>query len=277
MEFVTLSSLSGLLALGVPIGMLALFLWSIIHTESRHVLRFRIWRLLHGKGEISDEGVNEYVNEQNSLMTFRLIAGVPVQSLDRAHELIRWTCENQVEMYELRMAGKHFDPDKRVIKTEGLPGKISQALKLLAAALAVPIVFGCAWLVYTDSALLSLKATQRHFWMTGTEARVAWPLLKTPLRQSACSGDLAALAKQTSFTVEEAGIICGVLKDEKTPSYTKQQVADQWKSALLLLLEILFIAWLLLSSFVGALVAHRLALRNLDPQLDGQQLPLNLQ
>jgi hypothetical protein len=53
------------------VALVAGVLWVVSRTRSAHVLRRRVWRLIHGKGEVSDLDVQAFVDEQTSLMAFR--------------------------------------------------------------------------------------------------------------------------------------------------------------------------------------------------------------
>jgi Family of unknown function (DUF6216) len=278
MDLTTLSSLSGAVAIAAPLCMVALFVWVIFRTESRHTLRFRLWQLIQGNREISDPAIRNYVDEQNSLMSFRFIAGVPVRDLEHAHQLIEWTKLRNVEMYALRMAGEYFDSEHRVIDAKKLPHKFSQGIKLFLASLAIPVVLLCSVLIYSDSAVMSIKATGRWMLMREAETKAAWPLMQTPLTKTHCAAGPAPSARETSFTDQEVTILCQVLAGEGTASYVQKSVQGQWKSALVLLIETLVATYLLCASFMSGFVARRLAKRELDPSLgDGQaEQPLRI-
>lgn len=135
MDLTTFSTISGILGTLAPGGLVLLFLWVIWRTESRHTLIHRLWQLVHGNQEITDPEIKAFINEQNSLMSFRFIAGVPVSNLEQARQLIQWTKLRKVEMFALRMAGRYFDPDKRQIRVEDLPSKLTQKIWLHQCAL----------------------------------------------------------------------------------------------------------------------------------------------
>ncbi|WP_143093286.1 DUF6216 family protein [Polaromonas sp. OV174] len=135
MDLTAFSTISGALGVLAPLCTVALFLWVILRTRSRHSLLYRLWQLVHGNQEISDPEVKAFISEQNSLMSFRFIAGVPVSTLEHAHQLIQWTKRHNVEMFALRMAGEYFDPDLRQIRVQKLPSKLMQGAKLFLATL----------------------------------------------------------------------------------------------------------------------------------------------
>lgn len=270
--FSTISSALGVLA---PLCTVALFLWVILRTESRHTLLYRLWQLIHGNQEISDPEVRAFISEQNSLMSFRFIAGVPVSTLEHARQLIQWTKRHNVEMFALRMAGEYFDPDLRQIRLHKLPSKLMQRGKLVLTALALLMVVVSVLIAYTDSATLKLKATDRWFLMSGSEARPVWPLNANALGKTDCSADVGANAKRTTFTEKEVGVLCDVLGHDDTPSYIKDAVKGQRRYSIFLIVVALLAAWIFVAEFMSGYVAARLARRTLAPELSNDQLNLD--
>ena len=275
MDLTAFSSISSALGVLAPLCTVALFLWVILRTESRHTLLYRLWQLVHGNQEISDPEVRAFISEQNSLMSFRFIAGVPVSTLEHARQLIQWTKRHNVEMFALRVAGGYFDPDLRQIRIEKLPSKLLQSSKLFLAALAVPIAVVSGLLAYTDSATLKIKATDRWFLMSESEARPVWPLNANAIRKTDCSADISAITTRTTFTEKEVGVLCEVLNHDGTPSYIKDSVKGQRRSSMFLIIVTLVAAWILVMEFMSGYVARRLAKRKLDPELTNDQLNLD--
>jgi len=277
MDLTALSSLSGAVAVAAPVCMVGLFVWAIFRTESRHTLRFRLWQLIQGNREISDPVIRSYIDEQNSLMSFRFIAGVGASNLEKAHQLIRWTQLRKVEMHALRMAGDYFDSELRVVHIKKLPGKIIQGIKLALVALAIPVVLACFALIYVDSAVMKIKATDRWTLITENEAKAIWPLMQGPVTRANCATDANTAGRGTRFSDQEVKVLCSLVSEEGAASYIKETARTQWKPALILLIEMLVVVYLLCASFMSGFVARRLAKRNIDPSLDNEQLDLPLQ
>jgi hypothetical protein len=275
MDSVTLSSISTILGILAPVCMGGLFLWVVLRTRSRHTLFFRMWQLLHGNQEISDPAIRAYVSEQNSLMTFRFIAGVPVKTLESAHRLIEWTKLRNVDMFVLRIAGDYFDPDLRQIRIEQLPYKVTQWTKATLAALSAALVFLSLLIAFTSNAILTVNITDRWLLMTSNDARPLWPLMTKPIQKATCSDETTA-SEKSKFTTKEVAVLCEVLKNESTPNYIAETVKKQRSSATFLIIVTGIATLILLSEFVSGYVAARLARRKLDPSLDGDQLTLDL-
>lgn len=276
MDLTDFSAISSFLSVLTPLGAIALFVWVILRTESRHTWVYRLWRLIHGNKEVSDPEVNAYINEQNSLMSFRLIAGIPVRTLEHAHQLIRWTKLHNVEMFALRMSGEYFDPDLRKIRVDKLPSKLMQGLKLLMLAVALVIALISVVTVYTDNAVVKLKATDRWLLLGERDARPLWPLNAKAIDRTACKDDAAVIAEHSSFTAKEVVLVCSVITDEGAPSYVKKSIKGQRNSSIFLIVVMLVAAWITLMEFMSAYVAKRLARRNLSSEISGDQLLLDL-
>ena len=99
MDFATLPSLSSSLSIAAPSLICMAFVWVIWRTESLHVLMHRLWQLVHGKQEITDPEVRAFIDEQTSLISFRLFAGVKVNSLAQARQLIQWAKRKDTEAF----------------------------------------------------------------------------------------------------------------------------------------------------------------------------------
>lgn len=135
---IKVSDIAMLGPLGLAMGLGAIFVWVILQTESWHMLRRRIWLLVHGKEEISDPGIREYVEEQNNLAAFHVFAGVHVATLSEARTLMEWCRARNVNLGALRMCGTYFDPETRRIKERWLPPRwMGRALGVLAMGIMV--------------------------------------------------------------------------------------------------------------------------------------------
>lgn len=277
MDFPNASNISSVFSVVAPLLIGAAFIWVVWRTESRHVLLSRLWQLVHGKQEISDPLVRAFVDEQASLISFRMFAGVPVASLKEAHQLIEWTKLNGVQMRTLSVCGELFDTELRQVRVHKLPSRISQALRLIGFSTAV--VVGCISVMslFSSQSLLTLKSTQRYFWANPTEARPLWPLTAAALKVADCSKAADANAAHTTFSEQEVGILCEVLKSETMPEFMKKTLSEQRWSLVMLIAFALWLSWIGLFAWAAGFAAHKLADRHIDPSLPGAQLSLDLQ
>ncbi|MDQ0043241.1 DUF6216 family protein [Variovorax boronicumulans] len=276
MDFPNASNISSVFGVIAPLLIGAAFLWVVWRTESRHVLISRLWQLVHGKQEISDPQVRAFVDEQTSLISFRMFSGVPVTSLKSAHQLIEWTKLNGVQMRTLSVCGELFDAELRQIKVHKLPSRFSQVWRLAGLFTAVAIGFVSAVSLSSSQSLLTLNSTQRHFWGSANEAKPLWPLMANSLRVADCSKTANANAERTTFSEQEVGILCGVLKSETSPEFMRKALSDQRWALVMLIAFALWLSWIGFFAWAAGFAAHNLARRRIDPSLPGSQLSLDL-
>lgn len=279
MDSTTASNLAQSFSLAVPLLIAAAFAWAIYRAGSRQVAVRRLWQLVHGKQEIADPQIRAFVEEEASLLSFRMLAGVPVSSLEKAHQLIDWAKSNDVQMYRLRLCGDLFDPDTRQIRVEDLPSKWALSLKCARLLLCVFLTVASVGILFFDRTLMKINETERHFFATpsglGTLGS-AIPFGPSPLKAVECSRPVSANAARTAFTEREVEILCGVLKASETPAYLKTALNDQrWETAKLLLISAV-LAWMSFFSWASGFAAHKLSKRRIDPAISGTQLNLAL-
>lgn len=271
--FSTISSALGILA---PLCTVALFLWVIWRTRSRHSLLYRLWQLVHGNQEISDPEVRAFISEQNSLMSFRFITGVPVSTLENARHLIQWTKHHSVEMFELSRAAEYFDPDLRQIRADKLPSKLTQRMKLLLVAVSTLGIFFSGIGVYNDQAILKFKESGRWFFAATDQAQILWPRGLNALQKDNCSTDVKTNAVRTTFQEKEVQVLCKLFNEDGTQSFIKKTVREQRQAFGFLIFAMVWLLWSSLGAWMSGYVATRLARRKLDPDIEGGQLILNL-
>lgn len=128
MDLTQFSNVSGVLGVITPLLLVCAFIWLWLRTQSRHVLLYRLWRLLHGSQPIHDPEVNAFIEEQTSLMSFRFLTGVQAKTLGTARTLIQWARLNDVAMQDIATCGEYFDPDLRQVRASKLPSRWQQNL-----------------------------------------------------------------------------------------------------------------------------------------------------
>lgn len=280
MDFATISSLAQFLSLAAPLLVAAAFGWGILRAGSRQVVVRRLWQLIHGKQDIADPEIKEYVEEEASLLSFRMLAGVQVSSIEKARELIRWAKTNDVQMYRLRLCGDLFDPDTRQIKTHALPSAWKQRVRLARLLLCFFLVLASTGALVFDKTLLKLNATGRHFFATTTElgsVGSAIPFGPTALKAADCSRPASTNATRSSFTEQEVNILCDVLKHSETPTYLKTALNDQRWALLRLVMIALVLSWMSFCSWVSGVSARKLSDRRLDPAVRDSQLAFDFE
>lgn len=274
---IKVSDIATLVPLGIAVGLGILFFWVVLRTESWHMLRRRIWLLVHGKEEISDPGIRDYVEEQNNLAAFHVFAGVQVTTLAEARTLMAWCKARNVDLGVLRICGPYFDPEARRIKERWLPprwvrhaiGAVAMVFLLAAAA--------SAWATALP-VLLTVKETQQRFFAEGKELRRPWPLLFSSarsLKPEDCDKPVPAEAARTGFTERDIAILCPLLKEPEFGTYVKNAA---WRQCVSLVVYAAFFLFLMYYTAVRALrvrCAHKLLSRRIDPALPAAQMELD--
>jgi hypothetical protein len=280
MDSATISSLAQALSLAAPLLVAAAFAWAILRAGSRQVVVRRLWQLVHGKQEIADPEIKAFVEEEASLLSFRMLAGVQVSSLEKARELIRWARSNDVQMYRLRLCGDLFDPETRQIKGHELPSTWKQRFRLARLLLCWFVVVAGAGILVFDKTLLTLNATGRHFFATTTELGAlgsAIPFGPHALKVADCSRPASTNAARSSFTEQEVDVLCDVLKHSETTAYLKTALNDQRWAVLRLVVIALVLSWMSFFSWVSGVSAQKLFNRRLNPSVPDSQLAFDFE
>jgi len=275
MDAATVSAITGWFGIAAPALVLAMFLWVVWRTESLYFVRRRLWQLVHGNEQIEDPEVRAFANEQTSLNSFRLLAGVPVASLEEARLLLQWTRLHGVQMTTVRMCGAYFDAEHRQVRTQKVPSRLWQIARLFWFALSVALCAISAGGMTSNKVLLSLNATQRFLLAAPADMRTAWPpwpMDASPLRPADCQLPLGANAQRTGFTDQEVDLLCGLMKSDGHASTMDAALKGQRWSLLVLFGVSLWLAWLNLMAWGSIHAARGLAARKLDPSVSGSQL-----
>lgn len=275
MDLATLSIISSAFGVLAPALFVLLFIWVWWRTESRHVLFYRLWQLVHGSKEISDPEVKAFIDEQTSLMSFRFVTGVRVKSLEHAQALIQWTRRNDIDMGSISLCGEYFDPDRRQMLVKKLPSKPMQGAKLVFAGAAVIAAYMSMLGICNDYAVLKFKDSGRWF-LASTEQARALSFSVVSIQKSSCSNDTKSTTPKTEFSEKETQMICKLLSEEASQIFIKKTVSDQRQFFALLLIVMAWVAWSSLRAWLSGQIALRLARRNLDPHPNDRQLNLDL-
>lgn len=253
------------------------FLWVVTRTESLHVLSRRLWLLVHGNHEIADPEIRAYVEEQASLMSFRMYSGIRAHSLEEARQLLRWARFNGVEVRKIGLCGDYFDPELRQVLVHKLPPAWWQKMKIAALVCSYVLAVACfiAALQFTSLAV-TLNSTQQWLLVNDNSVRHAWPPFGAPkLARTDCTQPHGTLATRLALSEPDVASLCKMLGDKSFKDDLAPKVAQQrWAFALLGAAGLAGCLWLF-SAWVPAAAARRLAARNIDPALPGTQRALD--
>jgi hypothetical protein len=277
MDSASISDLAQSFSLAVPVLIALTFGWAIYRAGSRQVVVRRLWQLVHGKKEIADPQIRAFIEDEASLLSFRMLAGVPVSSLEKARELIIWTKANDVQMYRLRLCGDLFDPEIRQIRVQNLPAKWALRTRCMRLLVCILLAVASVGVLFFDRTLMKINATERYFFATASTLgalQSAIPFGPAPLKIADCSRPASANVRRTTFTEQEVEILCEVLKASETPAYLNTALKSQRLETAKMLLISLVLAWMSFFSWASGVAAHKLAKRAIDPSVAGGQLEL---
>lgn len=278
MELASITQFGGALAALLPLLLIFGFAFVIWRTVSWHTLLRRLWLLVHGSEKISDPKIHAYVDEQTSLMSFRMFSGVRAASLEEAHQLMEWAQRNRVDLRHIAACGHYFDTELRQVRKHDFPAR-PYLFAHIAAFIA--LFFGsliCAWLLLIPQVVFTFKASERTFLAAEASTQTLWPPLffnRHPLKKSDCGQPLAANAARTSFTEEEVKTLCELLSAKEWPEHQAAKLKEQRWS--LFVCTLLFLAFLSRAFVVVNTVvcAKELLARGLSPALPGDQCVLD--
>jgi len=264
------------LPLGLPLGIAVLFVWVVLRTESWHLLRRRLWQVIHGKGEITDTGIRAFIEEQTNLAAFRVFVGPNASTLAEARALMAWCAARGVDLGALRRCGAYFDAGKRHV-TRGerflTGGYWFWAIAyVLCASVAVPSLA----LVPTTHAWLTLRSSGQHFLASESGIRTTWPpLFASSFARSDCEAP-QQVAVRMSFSNEDVSTLCQLLDKEEYAAFVRKSLSNQRWTLFFLAVIAAGCAYFAALSAVRCGSARRLLRRRLDPTLPSPQLTLDL-
>lgn len=264
------------LPLGLPLGIAVLFVWVMLRTESLHLLRRRLWQVIHGKGEITDSGIRAFIEEQTNLAAFRVFVGPNASTLAEARALMDWCAARNVDLGALRMCGTYFDAgERRVTRGERFltGGYWFWAIAyVLCASVAVPSFA----LVPTTHTWLTVKSSGQHFLASESGIRTTWPpLFASSFTKADCEAP-QQVARRMSFSNEDVSTMCQFLDKEEYAAFVRKSLSNQRWALFFLAIIAVGCAYFAVLSAVRCGCARKLLRRRLDPDLPGSQLTLDL-
>jgi hypothetical protein len=209
----------------------------LFKTQSLHVLRVRVWRLIFGADEISDPVTKDFISQQSNLMAFRLFSGLPATSLEEAAELKAWSSLHGVSLQELSRISRFFDVSSRCIKLPK-PRLYSVLNKLALLGCAVMVAL-CLSMTLEQRVNIGVKSTGHWYWMDRNHAAAHWwegaDASENVFSQSQCeSSKKSPLA---NFELHDQEVLCDLWQQEAT----SQQLHSLLKAQRFLLIYFFFV------------------------------------
>jgi len=279
MDFASITQFGGALVALIPFVLLVGFVLVIWRTDSFHTLLRRVWLLVHGNQEISDPQIRAFVDEQTSLISFRMFSGVRAASLEQAHQLMNWAKFHHIDLRQVGACGDYFDTELLQVRKHKLPCRLLVYGQLALFLILLFSTAGLAWLAVVPQVPLTFKPTQRTFFATEASAQTLWsvPFFNSHrLQKGDCEQPVAANAARTRFAEEEVKGLCKAITADEWPQYMKSQTTDKrWG----LLICVLFLAWFSYWSFIAlnkVVNAKALDALGLARALPGEQTQMEL-
>lgn len=260
-------SLDDLGSLFAPLGLISSLIiagglfWIVFRTRSTHIFLFRIWRLASGGVEVKDPQIQEYLEKQNSLMSFRFVSGLLSKRIDDAHDLIAFGKEVGDEtLEEFRNAGRYFNPSTKQVDLTKIPKPPWQAGNWILGSLGL-LMFYLALnaLIFQAPAFVQLRSTGTYFMLSSSNAE-AMPFFIQDVRAIDCAPD-RVLPTDRGFTPAEMKTICGILTDKQLKTYLKPTLAEQGRLFLVILIAGFFLAFSAIRAQLEIVAAKKLAIK----------------
>jgi len=268
MQLTTITSLLGNISVVIALAFIGTALWVWARTRSTHVLVYRLWRWFTDRQEVTNGRIKEFLDDQNSLMSFRFMSGLHAQTTTHAQTLIRTIDSHALDVSDIRLAGAYISVEPTGFRVAKLPKPVWQTAKraLMTVLLSAAILAFLGTAV--DTALLRFKSSGTWFALTADSAR-RLEFSALPLRREDCK---AAQSEKTGFSALERQQICEAWRAPTTNAFLTETVSTQRLSFLLLAGLLLFLAWHPFSSLRRSLAAGRvaaqLAKRDRQPALE---------
>ena len=278
MNVQALTQWTGLLVGLAPALLMLGAFWIVWRTESLHVLTRRLWLIVHGSQDISDPAIRTFVEEQSSLIAFRMFSGIRAGTVEDAQQLLQWAKLNSVSLRTIAECGEYFDVQKRLVEKQRLPSPLMQRAIGALAAVGFVAVVACVSAASVSEVAFSFTSDQRWFLADQSSARVVLPfraVLVDPLRQTDCKQSPSSLAETKFFSPEQVAILCEMLSHEKWRDHVTAELRAQRVGLISIAAGMLWLTFIWAKWWRSAAVARAMALRRIDPSAIGSQLSLD--
>jgi hypothetical protein len=209
------------------LGVVLALLWTVAGTGSTHLITMRLWRLVIGERKTGANKMDDFLDQRDGLMRFRLQTGLRRVGTNRqAEQLVHWVEENDIDVDSVRACGTLFD-----LQNPGLQEKLPSAgLRLIGLVIATLFFYGALIQgVAIVAAPPFVKVNKTGNWYGASEAGSFQFNLgkKSPhFAASECS-DRNVLVSKTGYPKEDVGTLCDLLSSSNHANYlTSAQMAQ---------------------------------------------------
>lgn len=202
-------------------GALVVFFWW--RAGSIRSVLDRVWHLLAGSTDVNDPTLKEMLVNSRDLDRFRFTYQIPVESLDDVRKLHAWSQQHRLDVAELSKAREWVDVTQPDLIKEPAKFYINWRVWLATALLLTVYLLGA--LLLPSGALLHMKASGTYFRLQ--ESSLQHPLWLWSVASSECKTSVDAVVRETGFTKEETGLMCGMLQGDGAKSLIEENQATQ--------------------------------------------------
>ena len=206
MEQGSLISHAGEAVTAAAIATALAFSWIIYRSSSWHILKLRLWRLAHGKGEINDPQLKSGIDSLTNLTAFRFHF-YKVANWSEAKLIMEWAENHGFDLGTLHACGNYFEPKTRALKIPSLPLRrawIARGLSLMVLTLVMTAV---VTLGLIPRAFVTFNNTGQWVALGKSEAKLMFHEGAMKLSKDNCSNPPADL-KNTYFNAEQVSTLC---------------------------------------------------------------------
>jgi hypothetical protein len=144
---------------------IAFFWW---RSGSIYSLLERVWRLVAGKAEVSDEKLKKFILETRDVEKFRFMFGLKVERMAELHKLLEWLNANSIGISKAQMAKRWINAKTR----ELIPvPKYYLPIRALGLVLCVVALMLLVISVTSSDALLQMKGSKTWFLADATSIK----------------------------------------------------------------------------------------------------------
>jgi hypothetical protein len=146
--------------------LLVCLVWITWSTRSGYSFRKLVWRIVHGKSEITDTKVRDFTARQDSLMHFKHHTGIQARTLAQVHRIEQWMDENDEGPSTLRKLGNAFDREEVKLRENQGKGMLHCILLFSILAVAVTPVFTAMGEYFRgDGAVITIATTKNAYFV----------------------------------------------------------------------------------------------------------------
>jgi len=232
-----LGSLTPYLSKLSALAVAAAFVWMIWRARSLFPMRYRLWRMSHPKGFISDERIKNAVKDRADLMTYRSLFG-RADSIGDARRQTIFAEQLGLDPGALGECGPYFDRARLAVKAS-LPDLALTKIKVLGWT-AVLMLLAAILLLWVAQSRILVRFNDDHtyFWLGADNASLFLRSNGVTLTTSNCS----IQGNAAGFSPQHMAVLCKTFIEPGTVKYVdsevrQQRIANFFLLAILLVIE----------------------------------------